>query len=230
MIRIVLVAGFLILLGNVLVLNYFALRHDEKFKDIALRDAFLANSLKKDGISKAEGDKIVVSSGSADGVSEQECGEKCLTAINNAVEARVSGIKIPTVAVSKNLAQSVGLEKTREWIIPLGGGVVNEINTWTDVYTAQGKIDVSGYPPVKQANFEVVMHIPNGTGELRARLVDSTTPYVYSGQVLSTTSSTGQLLTVPFPIQSGILSFHVQLYSTISQGVLDSARIRLVTQ
>lgn len=154
------------------------------------------------------------------------CDEECVALINATIDEKIAKIKIPTAQAPKPVAT---VAKSRELIIPIGGGVVDNINTWTDVYTAQAQINTSDYPPIQQAYFEVVMHIPNGTGEMSARLYDTTTPYLYAGQTLSTTSQTGQLLSVPFPIQSGTLNYHIQLYTSISQGVLDSSRIRLVT-
>ncbi len=202
MIRIILLVGFLILLGNLLVLNYFV------FKSKPAPKVTTTEIIKE---------------------KSETCGVDCLAAINAAVDEKVSGLnlKVPTAKPVIPVATGV---KTREFIIPLGPGTIDAVNTWADIYTAQTTINTADYPPIQQAYFEVIMHIPNTTGEMSAQLYDTSTPYLFSGQVLTTTSGTGQLLSAPFPIQQGSKNYHVQLYTSISQGVLDSSRIRLLTQ
>lgn len=211
MIKIVLFVGLLAILGNFVVLDYFVFKQAPATK-VLTTQILVTPTLAPVEITKDNSEK---------------CGSDCLAAINAAVDEKVAKIKIPQL-VSKPVPTAVGT-KTREWIIPLGPGTVEVINTWFDAYTAQTTINTSDYPPIQQAYFEVVMHIPNTTGQMSARLYDTSTPYIFAGQVLNTTSGTGQMLSAPFPIQSGSKNYHVQLYSTISQGVLDSSKIRLVT-
>lgn len=206
MIKIILLVGFLVLLGNLVVLDYFVFKRDAAPQVLTTR-ILVTPTLAPVEITKDNSEK---------------CGTECLAAINAAVAAKVSGVK--------SIAPAVPSAKTREWVIPMGGGIISENGQWVDIYSAQTQLNTANYPPIQAAYFEVVMGIPNAQGVMQARLYDTSTPYLFAGQVLSTESGPGQFLSVQFPIQSGNKSYHVQLNNSIGTGILDSSRIRLVTQ
>ncbi len=227
MIRILVLIGFLLLVGNLLVVNYFVFQHNSKFEDTNTRILTLADSVKAARNSITQD----VSSASSNVVSDIEgdnCGTKCQAMINAAVDAKVKTIKSTTS--TKTVVKAAPTGSTQEFIIPMGGGVVSQNGQWVDIYSAQTQINTANYPPIVAAYFEVVMGIPNAQGTMQAQLYDTSTPYLFSGQVLSTQSGPGQFLSVQFPIQPGNKSYHVQLQNSIGTGILDSSRIRLVTQ
>ncbi len=119
--------------------------------------------------------------------------------------------------------------KIREFYVPLGSGTTAENDKWVDIYGAQATVNTDNYPGIKTAYFEVVMHVPNGQGELKAKLLETTLPFSY-GEILRTQSGTGQLVSTPIVLQKGNRNYRVQLNNQIGTGILDSARIRIVTE
>ena len=203
MIRIILLLGFLILVTNVLALNFFVFNQKMQIDSLAARRPV---------------EKVVTV--------EKPIDNQPLVASPTPIVTVVETTKTNTVYINQTAKTST----PKEFVIPMGSGTVGQSNDFVDVYSAQTAINTSNYPKIKQAYFEVVMHLPNAQGEMEARLVDDSTPYIFAGQVLKTQSGSGQLLSTAFPIQTGDKKYHVQLKSTIGDGVLDSARIRLFTQ
>lgn len=227
MIKIVFLAAVLALLGNLMVLNLYVFRHDSKIEDVNTRILMLSDGIKR--VSLENNDKVeTLPEKKPVDLTSSECGEKCVAAIDTAVDAKIAGLKALPAPTKQVVNQDAS--KTREWIIPMGGGEVTQNGQWVDIYSAQTQLNTANYPQIITAYFEVVMRIPNAQGVLSARLYDTTTPYLFAGQVLSTDSGLGQFLSTQFPIQSGNKSYHVQLNNSIGSGVLDSARIRLVTK
>lgn len=186
--------------------------------------------LQKLSLEQANSSPVDLGSGAAQAVvqpvaqtTNSACPQSCVTLINNVKNA------IPKVGTSPATKASTTTTKG-EYVIPLGSGDVSSNGVWVDDYGAQGVVDTFAYANIKAIYFEVVMHLPNGQGEMRAKLIDDSTPFSYDGQVLTSQSQTGQLLSVQVPLVSGRKTYHVQLYSSIGEGVLDSARIRIVTQ
>ncbi len=118
---------------------------------------------------------------------------------------------------------------TREFVIPLGSGSTSQTSQWVDIDTAQAQINSANYSNIKAAYFEVVMHIAGATGEVKARLLETTVPFYY-GEELKTQSTTGEFLSTPMILQAGNRTYKVRLYVQTGTAVLDSARIRIVTQ
>lgn len=117
-----------------------------------------------------------------------------------------------------------------EFYIPMGSGVTTQEGRWIDVGSAQAIIDTASYPIIKAVYFESVLRLPNAQGEIRARLAETTLPYVYSGNEVRSQSGTGELVSSRINLQPGKRTYKVQLYSSIGQGVLDFARIRVVVR
>ena len=57
-----------------------------------------------------------------------------------------------------------------------------------------------------------------------------TTPEIFWSSDLKTTANTSTFLSGPISLSGGSKTYKVQMYSTISSGTLDQARIRIVTQ
>lgn len=156
-------------------------------------------------------------------ITNSACPTSCMTAFNTALANIKTGGGATTVVNRTTTVNQKG-----EYVIPLGSGVVASVGQWNDAYTAQGSFDTANFGSIKAFYFEALMHSPEG--EIKAKLYDDTTPFSYDGQVLTTSSNTGQLLSIQMPLIYGKKSYHVKLYSTISLSAsLDSAKIRIVT-
>ena len=219
MIKIFLLLVLFVFVGNMLFLDYLFVNQNSKTSDLSLRVGQLADNVKL-----LSNQNQTTTSPTAP-IKNDSCPISCTTAINSAI----ANIKVQT-GTNTIVNKTTAVSQKGEYIIPLGTGTVDEQGKWVDAYTAQGSFNTANYSAIKAFYFEVVMHLPDGSGELKAKLIDDSTPFSYDGQVLSTTSRSGQLLSVQMPLISGNKTYHVQLYSTISPGVLDSARIRVVTQ
>ncbi len=149
------------------------------------------------------------------------CPQSCISLINQTDK---------TVKTTTVINQTTAGGQKGEYIIPLGSGSITELNTWKDINTAQATVNLSNFGRIKETYFEAVMHIPNQQGEVRLRLYDTSTPYIYAGNVLRTTSQTGELQSVKIGLQPGQKTYKVQMYTTISAAILDMARIRIVTE
>lgn len=118
-----------------------------------------------------------------------------------------------------------------EFFIPLGSGNISEIGAWKNIDSAQATFNPKNYANLKEIYFEVIMHIPNAQGVLKARLLNTSDNFIFAGEELTTVSGTGELKSVriPLPLDS-VKTYKVQMYTTMTSGVLDLARIRVVTE
>lgn len=227
MIRILLIAAAVLIIGNIVALNFFVFKHEDKFNDQNTRISMLADSIKtaRNLISNSASD---AETNVDEDLGLDSCGTKCQEQINTTVDTKIKALNLTKTKTV--VAAPTQTAATNEFIIPMGGGTISQNGQWVDMYSAQTQLNTANYPPIQAAYFEVVMGIPNAQGTMQAQLYDTSTPYLFSGQVLSTQSGPGQFLSVQFPIQQGNKTYHVQLQNSIGTGILDSSRIRLVTQ
>ncbi len=138
--------------------------------------------------------------------------------------------RVPTSSLINPVYQPVTTTVTAkgEYFVPLGTGSINQTNDWTNVDSAQATFDASNYGSIKAAYFEAFLH--TSSGEVHARLFDSSTPAVFFSSDVKSSSSSVQFLSAPVSLTAGLKVYKVQMYSTISSGFLDQARIRIVTQ
>jgi len=148
------------------------------------------------------------------------CPESCVSLINTSAKAITQTVTSPVIS---SPASNKG-----EYSVFLGSGAVSQTNNWTDITSTQVTLDTGNFGSIKQAYFEVTLHATSG--EVHSRLFDATTPAIIWGSEVKSVSSTGEYLSVPITLTSGSKAYRVQMYSTISTGFLDSARIRIVTQ
>ena len=157
--------------------------------------------------------------------------------VEEMIDQKIKAIDFPVATPSTTTiiqkvtapAPTAAVSKQTEFYIPLGSGEVTANDQWVNIYSAQATIDRNNYPGLKAAYFEAVMHIPNAQGEMKARLYETTLPFVY-GDFLRTQSGIGELVSIPINLQTGTRTYRVQLNNQIGTGILDSARIRIVTQ
>lgn len=221
------IAGFvgLVLVTNLLILDFFLVSQRNDLLDFQTRLTQLSESF------KLLGGRIltVPSSGQTGGtaptvtpITDSSCPFSCVSLITMAtVSARTPVYTLPTTPTSSTSVSA-------EYFVPLGSGSVTAGSDWTNIESAQASFDASKYGSIKQAYFEVFMRIDNGT--VQARLFDSTTPAIFFGSQLSTTNKTSQLQSAAISLSSGTKTYKVQMKSDLATGVLDQARIRIVTQ
>lgn len=212
--RIILTLVLLIVMGNILALDYFLV---QQYREVAgLKESI---SQKKVPETKLDEPKETKTPNTEENSVPNTCPGSCVSLIKESIPK-----------AEKKTAETAKVLQKGEFVIPLGNGEVTEIGKWVDIDTAQAVVDSGNYPNIKTVNFEVIMRIPSGAGELKARLYDATTPYTYEGEHLKTTSTKGELLSAPVNLQTGKKSYKVQMYTSVAAGTLDSARIRIVTQ
>lgn len=213
-----LILAALILGANLILLDFFFVKQKNDLLDFQTRLTQIApltqTQLPIASIS-AEPQNVIFNS----------CPQSCLGIITNATK---SAIVVTKPQSTQSLLAPIAPPSVKEFFIPLGTGSLTTLNSWTDINTAQATFDTANYPSMTAAYFEVIMH--TNQGEVKARLYDTTTPFIYSGEQVSTTSNTGQLVSKQVPIRSGLKTYKVQMYTTIDTGTLDQARIRIVTQ
>ncbi|MEK7565679.1 MAG: hypothetical protein AAB506_01380, partial [Patescibacteria group bacterium] len=148
----------------------------------------------------------------------------CPVACNNIIDEAINKIPTPIpiqTTVTKTVTAPVQ-SQPKEYVIPLGSGTITENDKWVDIYSAQATINTDNYPGIRAVYFEAVMHIPNGQGEIKAKLVETTMPFYY-GDIIKTTSGTGELVSTLMNLKTGNRNYRVQLNNQIGSGVLDSA-------
>ncbi len=230
--------GFIggVFIANVLILDFFIVKQQGSLLDFQTRLTQLSDSF------RILGGRLYTGGTDSKGQTPEsqplaplaQNSNTCPVACLDLIALSTAAARLSTSALVAPVFQSSPTPPTAstkgEYFVPLGSGSLSQLNTWVDVNTAQGSFDTSNYSSIKAFYFEVVMHIPSGQGEVRARLVDNTTPFIYAGEVLKTTSGTGALLSIQVPLRSGNKTYKVQMYTTVDTATLDQARIRIVTQ
>lgn len=222
------IIGFIVLLfvGNLVLLDYFMVGQSGNLADFQTRLTQIAQ----------QRPTIVTSPTTPSAVGQpmlvDACPQSCLTQIVNATRsAAVSQALAPIVAPATGPI-TVASQKG-EYFINLGtGSVLNTESSgsnWKTIDSAQATFDASNYGSIKAATIELFMHVQSG-GEVHGRLFDSTTPNVFWNTDLSTTSLTSVFLSAPISMYPGAKTYKIQMYSSLSTGYLDQARIHIVTQ
>lgn len=215
-----LILAALILGANLLLLDFFFVKQKNDLLDFQTK---LTQFTAPTSLPVAP---TVISSPAAGLVNS--CPQSCLGIITNATKSATVTAPVIKPQSTQSLLAPITPPSVKEFFIPLGTGSLTTLNTWTDIDTTQVSFDTSNYPSISAVYFEAIMH--TAQGEVKARLYDATTPFIYSGEQVTTTSNTGQLVSKQVPIRSGLKTYKVQMYTTITTGTLDQARIRIVTK
>lgn len=214
-----LILAALILGANLVLLDFFFVKQKNDLLDFQTRLTQITPITQFSVATSSAEQQIIISN---------SCPQSCLGIITNATKSAAVAAPVVKPQSTQSLLAPIAPPSVKEFFIPLGTGSVTALNTWTDINTAQATFDTANYPSITTAYFEVIMH--TAQGEVKARLYDTTTPFIYAGEQVSTTSNTGQLVSKQVPIRSGLKTYKVQMYTTITTGTLDQARIRIVTQ
>ncbi|MFZ5844980.1 MAG: hypothetical protein ACOY0S_00745 [Patescibacteria group bacterium] len=140
-----------------------------------------------------------------------------------------SFVPTPTVTPSPLPLSSASAPSIKEYYIPLGIGTTKS-RDWEALPAAEATIDTASYPKIKQASFEVFMHIPTGNGRVYVKLFNATDSHdVWFSEVWSE----GHQITkkeVKITLDSGAKLYRVMAKSTMGyEVVVDQARIKILT-
>lgn len=196
----------LLLLGNVLVLNYKIFYASDKTKDIEPETEF-----------------TVVNTASSSATIDSCYPFSCPDLIKQATESLV-----PKTVIDKP-AQSTS--RAGEFYITFGSGQL-KADEWEDVPGLAVYIDNTKYGNIKKVTFEVSMKILNAHGTSFARVFNATDNHPVWASEISTESDKSQLIVSSLiTLDSGNKLYKVQLKNTVKEvTIIDQARIRIITQ
>ncbi len=151
------------------------------------------------------------------------CPQSCITLIN---ASKSTSTVAPVV-------QQTSVVHGGEYFVPMGSGSVLSTeatsSNWKTIDGAQATFDAANYGTIKAAYFETFAHVDTN-GEVHTRLLDVTTPAIFWSSDKSTNQTTSTFLSAPIALTPGNKTYKVQMYSSLSIGTLDQARIRIVVQ
>ena len=233
------ILGFLVvvLVGNVVFLDYFFVTQRSEVLDLKARMSQFSDSVKaaveRNYLTPAETAPSAPSTSpqttTPTVTSQTSCPQSCLPLIDSAITAHAA--KSVTTVPATTTTTTQGLRG--EYFINLGtGSVLNSeasSTNWKTLTSAQATFDISNYSNVKSITLELFMHADN-SGEVHARLFDATTPAIIWGSELSVASNTSTYKSAPISLTGGNKTYKIQMYSLLTTGYLDQARIHIVTQ
>lgn len=220
------ILGFvaLLVIGNVVLLDYFFTTQRNDLLDLQTRIGSQSESIKSIGQRLYVPTSGNTAAPTPSPIFESSCSQSCIALIKSATASAKTPAPLVTPIINNPAPNTKG-----EFFIPLGTGTLTQIGTWTDMFSTQTTINTDNYPNIKAAYFEVSIHVTSGMAQ--ARLYDSTTPAVYWNAVLQTTSTSGESLSAPISIYTGgNKTYRVQMYTSSAQAFLDQARLHIVTQ
>lgn len=160
--------------------------------------------------------------------SETSCSPSCVALINEAT----SSLKLSTaspVLVEQSPSSDTGAS-VKEYYISLGSGS-NSTSDWTDVGGVQAYVDTLNYSKIRQAFFEVTIHIPNGNQKVYARLYNATDKHpVWFSEVSLEGSQPTLLISDQITLDAGNKLYQVQMKTQLKDKAnLLQARVRILT-
>lgn len=214
----------LLFVGNMVLLDYFMVGQSNNLADFQTRVTQIAQQ------------RPTIISPSAPTTPQptlvDTCPQSCVAQIINATRAAAVRQALTPITTPAT-GPIIGTSQKGEYFINLGSGSVlnSEANgsNWKTIDSAQATFDASNYGSIKSASVEIFMHVQSG-GEVHGRLFDATTPNVFWNTDLVTTSLMSTFLSAPISLYSGPKTYKIQMYSTLTTGYLDQARIHIVTQ
>lgn len=234
------ILGFLcfVLIGNVVFLDYFFVTQRSELLDFKARLSQFSDSVKaavernylSPGDTPATQTTATPSTTTTTPTTNNSCSQSCLTAIDSAITAHAAKT---TTTQTTYTSPTTTTSLRGEYFINLGtGSVLNSeasASNWKTIDSAQATFDASNYPNIKSATLEVFMHVQT-SGEVHARLFDSTTPAIIWNSDISANTTSSTYKSAAISLSGGSKTYKIQMYSTISTGYLDQARIHIVTQ
>ncbi|MBI4099891.1 hypothetical protein HY440_02690 [Candidatus Microgenomates bacterium] len=232
------VLGFIgaIFVANVLLLDYFLVGQRNDLVDFQTKLTQLSDNFRVLGGRLYGLPPVATPSGTTsplsilNPVNNLVCPTSCVDLIALSTEAgRVSTrslINSTYTPTTSTVATTKG-----EFFVPLGSGSVDQTSDWTNINSAQATFDASNFGSIKAAYFEAFLRrSTTASGEVFARLFDSTTPAILWGSEMSTSANTSTFISKAISLSGGQKVYKVQMYSTNGVSYLDQARIRIVTQ
>ena len=217
--------------ANLLFLDYFFAVQRNEILDLQTRISQMAGTINNLGslvsiptpVASPAGTPLVGVPTSELLTGGSSCPQSCVSLIN-------SSKSTSTVAP---VVQQTNVVHGGEYFVPLGSGSLLSTEAssanWKTINGAAATFDAANYGTIKAAYFEAFLHVAT-VGEVHARLFDTTTPQVFFNSDVSTSNTTSTFVSAPITLSAGTKTFKVQMYSTQSEGYLDQARLRIVSQ
>ncbi len=168
-----------------------------------------------------------------DKIVESYPADTCPTGCLEKIKEATTSLKIvsePTAAKETSKKETI-TSNPKVYYIPLGSANVTSQNSWKDT-GAQAYVDLANYNNVREVYFEASMYLPSANGRVYARLFNiSDNIEVWNSEVW-VEDSTPTLVTSVSPVRTwmGNKLYRVQMKTSMGfEGVLDSARIKIIT-
>jgi len=168
-------------------------------------------------------------------ISTDSCGIACQQALQQAikqVDQKIATLtaKVATPSgVTKSVAISPVTPTTKESFIPMGVGSTTK-SDWEDVAGSDVYINTTNFPNIKEAYFEVSMHIPTKNGTLYARLYDVTDKHPVWYSDVSTDQDVSTFVSSKIALDTGNKLYRIQLKTSLQyESLLDTARIKIIS-
>jgi hypothetical protein len=232
--------GFLVVFAvlNLILLDFFVVSERSSLLDLSTRVGTLSDSFKTltgriygGNFSDTTGQKTPSGLTTFPSGTNDSCSSTCIGLIRSATASAIKAITPPSTPTTTTIytpSKIVNTVSKGEFFIPLGSGSVSSGTDWTDVTTAQAIFDAGNFGSIKAAYFEVFIH--TDSGQVSARLFDTTTPAILFSSQVANSSSTSTFFSAPITLSTGNKTYRVQMKSTIATGVLDQARVRIIVQ
>lgn len=231
--------GFLVVFAifNLILLDFFIVSQRSSLLDLSTRVGILSDSFKTltgriygTNFADTGTQKTTPGLSAFPSQSTDTCSSSCISLIRSATAsaARVQTPTQTTTTVYTPTKVATTPAVRGEFFIPLGSGSVASGTDWTDIKTAQATFDAGNFGTIKAAYFEAFIH--TDSGEVSARLFDTTTPAILFSSQVASTSNSSTYSSAPITLSSGTKVYRVQMKSTIGSGVLDQARLRIIVQ
>lgn len=166
---------------------------------------------------------------------EDSCGIACQQALQFAlkqVDQKIAtlGSKVSTPSVSIRPDKTpVVVATTKESFVPMGTGSTTK-NDWEDVSGSDVFINTANFPNIKEAYFEVSMHIPTKNGIMTARLYNVTDKHPVWYSDVTTQQDVSTFVSSKITLDPGNKQYRIQLKTSLEyQSLLDSARIKILS-
>ena len=211
-IHIILVFLILVVLGNLLLLDW----------------VYLVGVPQKTSLSPSSSSLGVGGEGPIEVIFPEEEKLKLLNACKAEVSAAIATVSAKGGETTKTTV-TVPSSLSKEYYVPLGSGEVTSLD-WVEITGAEAYIDKSKYGRIKEVSFEANLRMPSATGSVYAMLFNMTDKHPVWNSEVSSISQTGERVSAKINLDEGNKLYRLKMKLSIPhKGVCDLARVKIVT-
>ncbi len=226
-IQIILVFSILVILGNLLLLDWVYLTKMTSEKRVAEqkpKEKTTTLSLEKLGVGGEGPVEVTLSE-----EDEFRLLNACRTEVSQAI-ATISGEGKEIKEVVKEVVVPTVSTASKEYYVPLGTGEVTESMDWVEITGAQADINSGSYGRIKEVYFQANLRMPSGTGRVYAMLYNITDKHPVWNSEVSSISTTGENVSAKINLDEGSKLYKLKMKLSIPhKGNCDLARVKIVT-